>query len=105
MLACGSGNVAVRKRAHEMEGNVCSYSVSELAQGSRQCRWMPRILIQPTDPGDVELVPLDVGEEMAAMRNGPAAETARPFFTALALARWALHAAPSKCPFSQGSVF
>lgn len=59
--------------------------------------------IQLTNPGEVELVPLDVGEEMAAVRNGLDAGTARLFLRALSAAWWAVHAAPTKCPFFQRS--
>lgn len=40
---------------------------------------IPRVQTPLASPGDVELVPLGVGEEIAAMRSDPAAGTARPF--------------------------
>lgn len=73
VLACGSGTVAVKNRGNGMEGNICSYTSLEQAQGSWQCRqtwiWLSQKHWQDSLPyqWEVELVALNVGKEIAAV--------------------------------------
>lgn len=46
---------------------------------------VPKTQIGLIAPGEVELVALVVGEEIAAVRSGPATGRARPTFRALAM--------------------